>query len=85
MFSREQFGQRLKQLRKSCGETQSDLGEVLGVYKTQISEIEKGNASTTLEKLVLICQHYHVSSDYLLGLQDAPLGNEEEKEKTHEA
>ena len=43
MFSREQFGQRLKELRKAKGETQSELGEVLGVYKTQISEVEKGS------------------------------------------
>ena len=74
MFSREQFGQRLKELRKAKGETQSELGEVLGVYKTQISEVEKGNASTTLEKLALICEHYNVSADYLLGLIDYPSG-----------
>ena len=44
--------------------------QLLGVGKTQISEMENGNAFTTLEKLVLICEHYHVSSDYLLGLSD---------------
>ena len=35
-----------------------------------ISEIESGRKTTTTEKLALICRHYHVSADYLLGLSD---------------
>ena len=81
MFSKELFGQRLRELRKEHGETQTDLGEVLGVYKTQISEVEKGNASTTVEKLALICQHYQISADYLLGLTDSPLKIDVDKEE----
>ncbi len=64
MFSRTLFGQRLRKLRKQHGETQSDLGELLLVKKSQISELEQGN--------VIICTHYHVSADYLLGLTDDP-------------
>ena len=81
MFSKELFGQRLRELRKEYGETQTDLGAVLGVYKTQISEVEKGNASTTVEKLALICQHYQISADYLLGLTDSPLKIDVDKEE----
>ena len=81
MFSKELFGQRLRELRKEYGETQTDLGAVLGVYKTQISEVEKGNTSTTVEKLALICQHYQVSADYLLGLSDSPLKIDVDKEE----
>ena len=72
MFSRTLFGQRLRKLRKPHGETQSDLGELLLVKKSQISELEQGNVSTTPEKIVIICTHYHVSADYLLGLTDDP-------------
>ena len=72
MFSKELFGQRLRELRKQKGETQSDLAAVLGILKTQVSEMENGNSSTTLEKLALICEHYKVSADYLLGLSDDP-------------
>lgn len=72
MFSRTLFGQRLRKLRKQCGETQSDLGKLLLVKKSQISELEQGNVSTTPEKIVIICTHYHVSADYLLGLTDDP-------------
>ena len=70
MFSKELFGQRLKEVRKNQNETQEELGNILGVRKSQISEVEKGNASTTVEKVAAICEHYNVSSDYFLGLTD---------------
>ena len=72
MFSRELFGQRLRDIRKEYRETQEDLGKLLGVRKSQISEVEKGNASTTVEKVAIICEHYHISADYLLGMTDIP-------------
>lgn len=72
MFSKELFGQRISKLRKDFDETQLALGELLGVGKSQISEIERGNRTTTAERIALICQHYHVSADYLLGLTDDP-------------
>lgn len=72
MFSKELFGQRIFALRKSSNETQAALGEVLGIGKNQISEIERGNATTSAERIALICRHYNVSADYLLGLTDEP-------------
>ena len=72
MFTKESFGQRLRHLRKGAHETQEDLAAILQVTKTQISDMEKGKKTTTIEKLVLIYEHYRVSSDYLLGLKDEP-------------
>lgn len=72
MFSSEIFGQRLRSVRKARGEKQEDLGQLLGVGKSQISEMERGSASTTLEKLSFICEYYNISADYLLGLTDDP-------------
>lgn len=72
MFSRQEFGKRLKETRKKAGETQDDLGSFLGVRKSQVSELENGNTSTTVEKVAMICEHYSVSADYLLGLKDEP-------------
>lgn len=70
MFTKEKFGERLKELRRLRGEKQSELGTVIGVTKTQISEMESGKRTTTLEKFALICEHYQVSADYLLGFRD---------------
>ena len=72
MFSKKLFGQRVFELRKQHNETQSALGELLGVGKGHISEIERGNRTTSAERIALICEHYQVSSDYLLGLSDDP-------------
>ena len=72
MFSKEIFGQRLKEVRKNNRETQDDLALILDVGKSHISEMERGNRTTTAEKIALICQHYRVSADYLLGLSDDP-------------
>ena len=72
MFSKELFGERLRELRKKRRETQGDLAAVLGVTDAQISEMEHGKKTTVLEKFALICEHYKVSADYLLGLSDEP-------------
>ena len=72
MFSKEIFGERLKEIRKKNRETQDDLALVLDVGKSHISEMERGNRTTTAEKIALICEHYRISADYLLGLSDDP-------------
>ena len=72
MFSKELFGQRLYEMRKKNHETQTDLGNVLGLAKSRVSEIESGKNTTTAEKIALICEHYKISADYLLGLTDDP-------------
>jgi len=73
MFSKEIFGQRVLEQRTKHRETQAALAELLGVRNTQISEIEKGHNTTTAERIALICQHYGISADYLLGLTDDPM------------
>lgn len=72
MFSKKVFGQRLKNLRCSRKMTQTDLAAVLSVTKTQISDLENAKTTTSLEKLVLLCEYFEVSADYLLGLSDLP-------------
>lgn len=72
MFSKELFGARLREIRKKQRETQEGLAAVLGVSHVQISDMEKGKKTTTLEKFALLCEHYKVSPDYLLGFSDDP-------------
>ena len=64
MFSKNLFGQRLRECRLSAGETQTQLGEVLSIHKSRVSAMESG--------VNTICEHYQVSADYLLGLSDNP-------------
>ena len=72
MFSKELFGQRLSEIRMKNHDTQDDLGRVIGTGRTTVSEMEHGKKTTTAEKIALICEHYHIASDYLLGLTDDP-------------
>lgn len=66
----EIFAERLRMIRKENKESRETLGNVLGVGVSQICEMENGKKGTTLERLVVLCKHYHVSADYLLGLTD---------------
>ena len=53
-------------------EMQAELAAILGVGKSRGSEMESGKNTTTMEKFAILCQHYHLSADYLLGLSDDP-------------
>lgn len=72
MFDKKVFGQRLLELRKKKGDTQGVLADLLKVTRTQVSDIENGKSGTNLERLVELCEFYHVSADYLLGITDDP-------------
>lgn len=80
MFSAETFGQRLRTARKAAGQKQEELGQILGLGKAQISEMERGTSTTSMERLSLICLHYNISADYLLGLTDDPKPRKRKKE-----
>lgn len=74
MFSKKLFGQRIREMRKLNKETQQALADILGMLQNNVSEMESGKKTTTAEKIVRICLHYHISADYLLGLSDDPEG-----------
>ena len=52
---------RVYQLRKAEGLTQHQLGEILGLTSKSISMLESGGRSTTIDKLVLLAEYFHVS------------------------
>ena len=63
---------RLKQLRKSHGITQDELGEILGVQKAAICKYETGRVPLPQEAIKKLCDHFSVTADHLLGLDSAP-------------
>ena len=72
MFQKELFGQRLLKLREQQNLSQKAVAEILGITRTQISDIENGKSGTNLERLYQLCCYYQVSADYLLGITDDP-------------
>ena len=60
-------GERLKQLRKAKGLTQTELAEMLNINKSTICCYEKGTRQPSLETIIEFMQIFAVTSDYLLG------------------
>lgn len=62
------FGPNLKKLRTQMGLNQKQLAERLGVTKSVISYYESQERSPSPEVLIRCARIFHVTADYLLGL-----------------
>ena len=62
------FGSRLKALRQEAGLTQRQLAQRLRVSTSAVSYYELSDRSPSPEMLQRIAAVFHVSADYLLGL-----------------
>lgn len=61
------FGARLKRLRKERDVTQAQLAEYLGVVSSAVGKYETiDNAYPSVEALIKISEFFHVSIDFLL-------------------
>ena len=58
-------GERVKAIRSTLKLTLEKFGEKLGVGKTAISKIEKGERSLTVQMMKAICNEYRVNYEYL--------------------
>lgn len=62
------FGATLKVLRKAAGLTQSQLAAQIGVTKSVISFYELQERAPSPDVLVKCATIFHVTTDYLLGI-----------------
>ena len=62
------FGNNLKKMRLREGLTQARLAELLGVTKSVVSYYELHERTPSPEVLIKLASIFHVSADYLLGL-----------------
>ena len=62
------FGDILKDLRKSRNLTQKELGAKIGLSKAVVSKYENGMGYPTFDVLIRIAQYLGVTTDYLLGV-----------------
>jgi len=72
MSSLNIFAERLKELRLKNNLKQDDVGKIIGVTKTQISDMENGRRTTTIENLITLADYFNVSADYLIGRTKDP-------------
>ena len=60
------LGKNIRCLRKAYGETQEQLGEVIGVEKNTISYYENGKREPDKETLTAIASHFMISVEELM-------------------
>ena len=70
------YTKRLRDLREDADLTQAQVAAYLGTSQTMYARYERGANELPLRHLVKLAEYYHVSTDYLLGLSDAPQKNE---------
>lgn len=63
------FGNKLKTLRLKENLTQAQLAQRLGLTKSVISAYETGLRLPSYDILIHIARIFHVTTDYLLGLE----------------
>lgn len=64
------FGKRLKALRIESGLTQQQVADRIWVNKASISSYELSTRLPSYEVLIKLSKLFHVSTDYLLGIEN---------------
>lgn len=65
-----ELANRLRELRKENGLTIIQLSKEVGISKSAISQWETSTTDITGDNLIILAKYFHVSTDYLLGLED---------------
>ena len=66
----EKFCNRLKELRQEHNLSVLALSKKLTVSHSTILRWERGEITPSIEYLFKICQHFGISADYMIGLED---------------
>ncbi|MBQ6998649.1 MAG: helix-turn-helix transcriptional regulator [Clostridia bacterium] len=64
------FSDRLKNLREQMNLTQSDLAKRLSLTRSSVNAWEMGLSAPSTPFIVELSKVFHVTTDYLLGLDD---------------
>lgn len=66
------LAERLKELRKEKGVTQTQIADYLGLKLRAYQYYESGEHRPEYEKLMALADFFEVTTDYLLGRTDEP-------------
>lgn len=64
------LGEKIKELRQERDISQKTFAKNMNLTQANISRLETGEHTTTIENLVKIADYFKVSTDYLLGRVD---------------
>lgn len=66
------FPDIIKDLRTQAGLTQSDLAKKLSITRSSVNGWEMGLSAPSIPLIVELSKLFHVTTDYLLGLEKSP-------------
>ena len=64
------YGKRIRELREECGMTQRALAQELHVSQRTLSRFELEQHDLSTATLIALTRIFHVSADYILGIED---------------
>ena len=64
------FAERLKELREERNLTQYELSKKLNISTACINRWEKNLGVPNIDSIIILCQFFGCSSDYLIGLEN---------------
>lgn len=67
--------ERLRDIRENNNLKQIEIANILGVSQANYSRWENGTELIPLRKLTILCNHFNVSMDYVVGLKRDSKGN----------
>ena len=62
------YYERLRQAREDADLTQAQAAEIIQTTQSYFSRQELGKKPFRVEQVAKLCEYYHVSSDYSVGL-----------------
>ena len=67
----EYYVRKIRDLREDRDLTQTQIAEYLKTSQTMYARYERGANELPIRHLIALCRFYHVSSDYILGINEA--------------
>lgn len=64
----EIYQKRIRDLREDADKTQEEIARMLGTSQTMYARYERGANELPIRHLVKLARYYHVTTDYILGL-----------------
>ena len=66
------YYENLKKIREQKQKSQKQIAEILNITQQQYHLYERGKRKLPIDGLIILCNYYNVSSDYILGISDFP-------------
>ena len=64
------YVRKIRDLREDHDLTQQYVADILGTSQTMYARYERGANELPIRHLLALCELYHVSADYILGLSE---------------